>query len=529
MSEQYCLCGLMQLLQHSYSSCDCLSSHSMPISTLQAIRPFRVLLRRKLRNEDRQLAQYDDDTQWGYEAGMADMDLDEEYGVSGKQALEEESAVHKLPTELLGEIFSWSMPVIPSFRAADGPMLFTAVCGRWRECAISQSGLWDTIYLPSPLDGLSGGVLELCKLWLDRSRNRPLSIDFHLSSDYQPWKISHKHIRDVENFVEVLVPHAYRISKLLRISPRFLLGDLLLENMEILDDLFLCDTGDEGSGRVHVTHGTLKVPDNLRCLSLRQTFFDLKAFSSFNRLAHLDLWQLQGEGSMSIGSCLQVLRCMPWLESCTMDVAQGDYAIDQMDTDIVMQNLSFLFISWDWLVDVGPILDAISTPVLRRLGLRGPPPSAQKWTHLSRFITRCKPQLTQLSLKEIGFTDIQLLDCLKQLTTLTNLSISHCSVDTNFIRALRLDGKLPLRSNVLPFLEFLSLEACDNFDVRDLVVMLNSRGKSLPPLAQKLKGIRLSLCKRIMESRRDDLENSGVENVIIKVAKPTSRTSPYTL
>ncbi len=220
---------------------------------------------------------------------------------------------------------------------------------------------------------------------------------------------------------------------------------------------------------------------------------------------------------------------MPWLESCTMDVAQGDYAIDQMDTDIVMQNLSFLFISWDWLVDVGPILDAISTPVLRRLGLRGPPPSAQKWTHLSRFITRCKPQLTQLSLKEIGFTDIQLLDCLKQLTTLTNLSISHCSVDTNFIRALRLDGKLPLRSNVLPFLEFLSLEACDNFDVRDLVVMLNSRGKSLPPLAQKLKGIRLSLCKRIMESRRDDLENSGVENVIIKVAKPTSRTSPYTL
>ncbi|KLO19683.1 hypothetical protein SCHPADRAFT_898627 [Schizopora paradoxa] len=459
------------------------------------------------------------------------MDVDESYGGFGRDVKQgrEESAMDRLPTELLNEIFSWSMPVIPSFRAIDGPLLLTAVCGRWRECALSQSDLWDTIYLPSPLDGISAGVVQLCKLWLERSRNRPLSIDFHLSSDYQPWKISNKHIQDVDKIVKLLVPHAYRISKLLRISPRFLLGDLLLENMTVLDDLFLCDTADEWNGRVHVSHGSLKVPDTLRCLSLRQTFFDLKAFSSFNRLAHLDLWQLQGEGSMSIGSCLQVLRRMPWLESCTMDVAQGDCAIDLMGTEIVMQNLSFLFISWDWLVDVGPILDAVSTPVLRRLGLRGPPPSAQEWPHLSRFIRRCKPQLTQLSLKEIGFTDIHLLDCLKHLPTLTNLSISHCSVDTAFIRTLRLDGNLPLRSNVLPYLEFLSLEACDNFDVGDLAVMLNSRGKGVPSYAQKLRGIRLSLCRRIMEARRVELENSGVENVIIKVAKPTSRATPYTL
>ncbi len=103
------------------------------------------------------------------------MDLDEEYGVSGKQALEEESAVAQATYGTFGRNFQLVDACHPVVRAADGPMLFTAVCGRWRECAISQSGLWDTIYLPSPLDGLSGGVLELMQT-LARSISQPTTV-----------------------------------------------------------------------------------------------------------------------------------------------------------------------------------------------------------------------------------------------------------------------------------------------------------------------------------------------------------------
>ena len=385
--------------------------------------------------------------------------------------------------------------------------------------------LWDTLYLPSPVDGLSNGTVELCKLWLERSGSRLISVDFHLASDYQPWKITAGHIHGVNRVVELLVPHASRISKLLRIFPRFLLDTLRLEDMTSLDDLFICDVSDESTGRTIVAPKTFSIPDTLRCLSLRQTFFDLKAFTSLSRIAHLDLWQLQGEGQMSIRTCLSLLKELSWLESCTLDVAQGDFTVDTFTREIVMPNLSFLFISWDWLVDVGPILDVLRTPNLRRLGLRGPPPTRRQWTHLKHFLRRGRPALSQLSIKEIGFTDIQLVECLWLIPTLTNLSLSHCSVDSNFINSLRMDPRIPHVNNILPMLEFLSLEACDDFEVRDLVSMLHTRGKGRPHRCRKLRGIRLSFCRRILEAHRAEIEQSGVENVIIRVNR-SSRNTP---
>ena len=441
--------------------------------------------------------------------------------------------MQRLPSELINEIFSLTLPGIPSFKPAESPLLLTTVCSTWRELAISQSSLWDTIYLPSPNQGiLSSGFIQLCHLWLKRSGNRSLSIDFHLSSDYQPLDITEAHQVAVHKVVKLLVPYAHRIFKLLRISPQFLLGDLQLKNMTILDDLFLCDTANDRTGKIAVPFGSFQVPPTLRCLSLRQTFFDLRAFSSFNQIAHLDLWQLQGDGSMSIGTCLQVLRSMPWLESCTMDIAQAQNNCKLSDLGksfIHMPNLTFLFISWDWIVDVGPILDVLYTPILKRLGLRGPPPpSPQQWSNLLHFLLRCKPQLTQLSLKEIGYTDIQLLECLKLLPSITNLSISQCPVDTFFIKALAANPKklCAKKEIVLPSLEYLSLESCDNFEIKDLISMLQSRGKGSP---LPLKAVRLMLCQKIADSTKTELENCGVESMIIRVGKVAGRASSHRL
>ncbi|THH08694.1 hypothetical protein EW145_g2535 [Phellinidium pouzarii] len=433
--------------------------------------------------------------------------------------------MRKLPFELLNEIFSLTLPPVPSFKANDCPMLLTHVCSWWRECATEQSNLWDTIYLPSPVEGLSNGIVELCSLWLERSRSRPLSVDFHLASDYQPWKITGDHVFGVQRIVEMLAPHAPRITKLLRVFPCFLLDKLRLEDMINLDDLFICDIADDVNGRTHIMPQTLNVPDKLRCLSLRQTFFDVKAFTSLSQIAHLDLWQLQGQGQMSIGTSINLLRQLSWLESCTLDVSQGEFSREALSLELSMPNLSFLFISWDWLVDVGPILDILTTPKLKRLGLRGPPPTRRQWTHLRRFLKRCRPGLTQLSIKEIGFTDIQLLDCLRLIPTLMNLSLSHCSIDSAFVKALRFDPRVPLNNNMMPMLEFLSLEACDDFEVKDLVSMLNTRGRCREMSTRRLRGIRLSFCRRILEAHRVDIENCGVENVIIRVNRSARHTA----
>lgn len=448
--------------------------------------------------------------------------------------------IQKLPLELLAEVFALCLPHVPSFRSCDAPMLLSHICHSWRGLALSQSSLWDTIYLPSPLEGLRQGTVALCALWLERSGARPLSVDFHLASDYQPWKISDSHLKAVHQVVRLLIPHAGRVTKLLRVTPQFL-EDLRLERMVLLDDLFICDTVDlrsfgagvqvqgqaAGARRVTTTPPMI-VPPTLRCLSLRQTSFDLSVFSSLRSLAHLDLWQLQGNGQMSLRTCINLLRELSHLESCTLDVALSTYdrpSWRSHELPILMPKLSFFFISWDWLVDVGVILDVLSTPSLRRLGLRGPPPTRQHWPHLRAFLQRSRPALTQLSIKEVGYADIAILDCLRLCPTLTNMSLSHCSVTTDLIRALQLDPRKQPQTFLVPRLEHLSLEACDEFDVRELVSMLTTRGKCVPNGGSVLKGLRLASCRRIMECHREELEGSGVGAVSIKfVRMPRAQT-----
>ena len=223
---------------------------------------------------------------------------------------------------------------------------------------------------------------------------------------------------------------------------------------------------------------------------------------------------------MSLRTCINLLRELSHLESCTLDVALNNYDRPSWlrhESPILMPKLSFFFVSWDWLVDVGPILDLVRTPNLQRLGLRGPPPTRRHWPHLKRFLRRCKPPLSQLSIKEIGFADIRLLECLRLVPLLTNLSISYCTVDSNFMKALKLDDKVPILQNVVPFLDYLSFEACDDFRFEDLLDMLSTRGDRTH---RRLCGVRLSFCRNVLESHRTEIEKCGIDNVIIRTHKP---------
>ncbi|KAF9049044.1 hypothetical protein BJ165DRAFT_1464166 [Panaeolus papilionaceus] len=101
-------------------------------------------------------------------------------------------SINDLPPEILAEIFHaylfWEdesdliepeleglIPVIePSSRAA--PLLFCQVCSYWREVAISTPSLWSSIALKETI------LLNTVKLWLQRSRNHPLSFAIWLSS-----------------------------------------------------------------------------------------------------------------------------------------------------------------------------------------------------------------------------------------------------------------------------------------------------------------------------------------------------------
>ncbi|KAJ6580725.1 hypothetical protein B0H19DRAFT_928456, partial [Mycena capillaripes] len=61
------------------------------------------------------------------------------------------SVLRRIPPEVLGEIFSWSLPTSassigrPRFHRTDSPWSLTQISGRWRAVAVSNPFLWSFI------------------------------------------------------------------------------------------------------------------------------------------------------------------------------------------------------------------------------------------------------------------------------------------------------------------------------------------------------------------------------------------------
>ncbi|KAJ7114031.1 hypothetical protein C8R44DRAFT_676471, partial [Mycena epipterygia] len=63
------------------------------------------------------------------------------------------SPVRRLPPEVLGEIFSWTLPSARDallrrrFDTKNSPWVLTYICGRWREVALSTPSLWSLVVI----------------------------------------------------------------------------------------------------------------------------------------------------------------------------------------------------------------------------------------------------------------------------------------------------------------------------------------------------------------------------------------------
>ncbi|RDB24159.1 hypothetical protein Hypma_008617 [Hypsizygus marmoreus] len=108
------------------------------------------------------------------------------------QPNEPESPIHKLPVEILGEIFQRYLQIprdgqrlggMPSVSAKPSsystPIILDQVCSHWRAVALSMPALWSSIavHLPSPYQ------VSLIQVWLQRAGTRPLSFWISQSSE----------------------------------------------------------------------------------------------------------------------------------------------------------------------------------------------------------------------------------------------------------------------------------------------------------------------------------------------------------
>jgi len=122
-----------------------------------------------------------------------------------------ESALSHLPVEVLCQIFVLCLPAeIHHFRISSNlaPILLTRICRRWREVAVTTPSLWSRLYVNVLPDREDWRKATLCySLWLQRSRERPLSLAIHCSQNGVPAKLQ-----------RLLQPYKTRITSLQLLS-----------------------------------------------------------------------------------------------------------------------------------------------------------------------------------------------------------------------------------------------------------------------------------------------------------------------
>ncbi|KIK61790.1 hypothetical protein GYMLUDRAFT_42838 [Collybiopsis luxurians FD-317 M1] len=168
------------------------------------------------------------------------------------------SPIRQLPSEILGEIFVWCLPMdlkysVRSLKQA--PLIFTSICRAWRSIALSTPRLWSSLHIYLP-PHLTSDVFSQRKagisLWLQRSRTLPLSISLHgrtnFAYDLSDSEISESIAKErMATFVRFLMQFSHRIMDLslsLSIGDFLRLDELLPSNFPILSCLYLRSADD---------------------------------------------------------------------------------------------------------------------------------------------------------------------------------------------------------------------------------------------------------------------------------------------
>ncbi|KAJ7633193.1 hypothetical protein FB45DRAFT_1003327 [Roridomyces roridus] len=115
-----------------------------------------------------------------------------------------------LPSEITSEIFLYFLPPYPqrpSFWGYQSPSFLLRICRRWRDVALTTPALWSGVQLTiDPQRHVRQS--RLLDMWLQRSRNCPLSIQLGYSEELMPSEDEED--EDEEGFVESLRSHAMR-------------------------------------------------------------------------------------------------------------------------------------------------------------------------------------------------------------------------------------------------------------------------------------------------------------------------------
>ena len=262
-------------------------------------------------------------------------------------------SIATLPEELLREVFLHCLPTDEFVRPrrTSAPLLLCQVCCAWRASAIATPELWASIAVGSHFDKLGRFPrVELLDLWLERAKNRPLSISFGrygVDSELPASPVGHGPAEEeLTNFFRILFG---RITqwKSLRLCPRDIdavipaipqSGAPLLQKLCLFlpqsikyEDYELLYSADQNLYNIWCNSTLL----DTFCLYADDIYLQNGDEDSLCKLLHIRWGQLTTltiTASQTVAQCLEFLKECPSLVDCVFHYICADD--DDDDNDI---------------------------------------------------------------------------------------------------------------------------------------------------------------------------------------------------
>lgn len=321
----------------------------------------------------------------------------------------------------------------------DRPLLLTHVCRFWRETAISFTTLWTYLLIDKYSLLYRKDIKALFDMWLERSKDAPLSYNLSLSNKGGTFEGSGRGETAVYIFKALLSQqHRWRDvrfswpgsldSNELKVLPE---RDFSMTNMPMLNSLSLfCEY-------------PLRVTVDFSQSAKLQKLTMAGNFDVFGGKDALPLLVSKTRLDFNPGTCTEnsAHSCLNFLESaCALEELHVHFELDdtafipgtskRMVTTTRLRKLKITSVVGQSRI----FLDSVTLPSLEVLQL------STRWRDepVLSFIKRSLPPLTFLSLEMLE-EDGSMIEALRLLPTLEDLRLIRSSISTRFFRALMVD------------------------------------------------------------------------------------------
>ncbi|KAF7350640.1 F-box domain-containing protein [Mycena sanguinolenta] len=376
------------------------------------------------------------------------------------------SAIYRIPTELVCEIFSLTLPHIRHINQTpieQPPWRLAHICQQWRAAALSNPLFWSNITLYSPPTGWRGQSCPplMVKTQLLRSGTAPLHIILDSRASDLPDSCPSESI-------DLLIDQSHRwetVRLLLynTVAPRLatrlrrMTGKFpMLRTLEIISR----------SNFGHIVGDIFSIAPSLRAVFLT----DDNNVSSFLPKTQLPLSQLTHFRGAYYRSedCLQIFQAVPNLVECSMSSGSPHYSNGRY---ILLPHLLRLSIG-------GDILASITAPSLQELWISG-----HGVLSLLVFIQRSGSlgELRKLVVDHYS-VPVDLIPILQSLPTLRTffVTFSHSthSYERDLFNALHITEGSPI---ICPNLTHIAAGGPEDFAIDAFVHMVESRWHTVDP------------------------------------------------